>query len=144
MSLPMSIESGAARWHAAVHPRWTRRQALQRMGSGFGMLALARLLRADANPFAPKPTDFPAKAKRIIYLVMNGGMSHVDTFDPKPMLSKYNEQPMPGGAPKTERSPGNLFASPFPFHNCGQSGVEVSELFPRVGNWTDNSCFIRP
>ena len=62
------------------------------------MLALARLLRADTSPFAPKPTDFPAKARRIIYLVMNGGMSHVDTFDPKPMLSKYNGKPMPGGA----------------------------------------------
>ena len=93
----MSIET----W---IHPRWTRRQALERMAGGFGMLAAARLLHAETNPFAPKPTHFPAKAKRIIYLVMNGGMSHVDTFDPKPMLSKYNGQAMPGGAPKTERS----------------------------------------
>ncbi len=107
----MSIESGT-RLHGAIHPRWTRRQALQRMGGGFGMLALARLLRADTSPFAPKPTDFPAKARRIIYLVMNGGMSHVDTFDPKPMLSRYNGKPMPGGAPKTERSTGNLFGDP--------------------------------
>src|SRR5258706_3082954 len=107
MSLLMSIESGM-RFHGSIHPRWTRRQALQRMGGGFGMLALAPLLGADANPFEPKPTDFPAKARRIIYLVMNGGMSHVDTFDPKPMLSKYHGKPMPGGAPKTERSTGNL------------------------------------
>jgi hypothetical protein len=128
---------------AAIHPRWTRRQALQRMAGGFGTLALARLLAADSNPFAPKPTNFPAKAKRVIYLVMNGGMSHVDTFDPKPMLSKYNGQPMPGGAPKTERSTGNLFGSPFAFRKYGQSGIEVSDLFPRVGGLIDEFCVIR-
>src|SRR3954454_25073669 len=142
MSLPMSIESGT-RLNAAIHPRWTRRQALQRMGSGFGMLALGQLLCADSNPFAPKPTDFQAKARRIIYLVMNGGMSHVDTFDPKPMLSKYNGKPMPGGAPKTERSTGNLFASPFAFRKGGQSGIQVSEIFPRVGSLIDEFCVIR-
>src|SRR5260370_598278 len=142
MSLPMSIESGT-RLHGAIHPRWTRREALQRMAGGFGMLSVASLLQADTNPFAPKPTDFPAKARRIIYLVMNGGMSHVDTFDPKPMLSKHNGQPMPGGAPKTERSTGNLFASPFAFRKCGQSGIEVSEIFPRVGGLIDEFCVIR-
>lgn len=128
---------------ADIHPHWTRRQALQRMASGFGMLSFAHLLHAETNPFAPKQTHFPAKAKRIIYLVMNGGMSHVDTFDPKPMLTKYNGQPMPGGAPKTERSTGNLFASPFSFRKCGQSGIEVSELFPRVGGLIDDFCVIR-
>jgi len=128
---------------SAIHPRWTRRQALERMAGGFGMLALSQLLHGEANPFAPKPTHFPAKAKRIIYLVMNGGMSHVDTLDPKPMLSKYNGQAMPGGAPKTERSTGNLFASPFAFHKGGQSGTEVSELFPRVGGLIDEFCVIR-
>ena len=114
---------------AAIHPRWTRRQALERMAGGFGMLAWRACCEPTPSPFAPKPTDFPAKAKRIIYLVMNGGMSHVDTFDPKPMLSKYNGQPMPGGAPKTERSTGNLFASPFAFRKYGQSGIEVSGYF---------------
>jgi hypothetical protein len=113
------------------------------MAGGFGMLALAHLLDADSNPFAPKPTHFPAKARRIIYLVMNGGMSHVDTFDSKPMLSKYNGQPMPGGAPKTERSTGNLFGSPFAFRKYGQSGIEVSEIFPRVGGLIDEFCVIR-
>jgi hypothetical protein len=126
-----------------IHPRRTRRQALARMAGGFGMLALSRLLHADANPLGPKPTHFPAKAKRIVYLVMNGGMSHVDTFDPKPMLSKYNGHPMPGGAPKTERSTGNLFSSPFAFRKCGQSGIEVSEIFPRVGGLIDEFCVIR-
>jgi hypothetical protein len=126
-----------------IHPRWSRREALLKMAGGFGMLACSELLHGEANPFGPKPTHHPAKAKRIIYLVMNGGMSHVDTFDPKPMLSKYNGQPMPGGAPKTERSTGNLFASPFAFHKRGRSGVEVSELFPRVGNVIDEFCVIR-
>ena len=86
---------------AFVHPRWTRRQALERLAGGFGMLAISDLLSgAETNPFAPKATHFPATAKRIIYLVMNGGMSHVDTFDPKPVLAKFNGQPMPGGAPE--------------------------------------------
>lgn len=128
---------------AAIHPRWTRRDALRRMASGFGTLSLIDLLHAETNPFAPKSTHFPAKANRIIYLVMNGGMSQVDTFDPKPMLSKYNGQPMPGGAPKTERSTGNLFASPFAFRRFGQSGIEVSELFPKVGSLIDEFCVIR-
>jgi hypothetical protein len=113
------------------------------MAGGFGGLALSQLLHADANPFAPKPTHFPPKANRIIYLVMNGGMSHVDTFDPKPLLAKYNGQGMPGGAPKTERSTGNLFASPFRFQKYGNSGTEVSELFPRVGGLIDDFCVIR-
>lgn len=113
------------------------------MAGGFGTVALARLLQAETNPFAPKPTHFPAKAKRIIYLVMNGGMSHVDTFDPKPALTKYNGQPMPGGPPKTERSTGNLFASPFAFRKYGQSGIEVSDIFPRVGSVIDEFCVIR-
>jgi hypothetical protein len=128
---------------AFIHPRWTRRQALQRMAGGFGMAAMSQILHAESNPFAAKPTHFPAKAKRIIYLVMNGGMSHVDTLDPKPMLSKYNGQPMPGGPPKTERSTGNLFASPFAFHKGGQSGTEVSEILPRIGSVIDEFCVIR-
>jgi hypothetical protein len=82
------------------------------------------------------------KAKRIVYLVLNGGMSHVDTFDYKPQLAKYNGQPMPGGAPKTERSTGHLFASPFTFQPRGQSGLMVSELFPRVGAMIDRFAVI--
>src|SRR3954464_6895494 len=136
MSLPMLTKG-------FVNPRWTRREAMRRMASGFGLLGLSSVLHADTSGFAPRPTHFPAKAKRIIYLVMNGGMSHVDTFDPKPMLSKYNGTPMPGGPPKTERSTGNLFASPFAFHKHGQSGIEVSELFPRVGSLIDHFSVIR-
>lgn len=126
-----------------VHPRWTRREAMARMTGGFGLLGLPAVLQGESSPFAPKSAHFPAKAKRIIYVVMNGGMSHVDTFDPKPMLSKYNGKPVPGGAPKTERSTGSLFASPFAFRKCGQSGIEVSEIFPRVGSLIDEFCVIR-
>ncbi|MBK9167059.1 MAG: DUF1501 domain-containing protein [Bryobacterales bacterium] len=126
-----------------VDPRWTRREALSRMASGFGLLGLSGMLAAESNPFAPKPTHFPAKAKRVIYLVMNGGMSHVDTLDYKPALTRYNGKPMPGGPPKTERSTGNLFQSPFTFRKCGQSGIEVSEIFPKVGSLIDDFCVIR-
>ena len=78
----------------------------------------------------PKQPHFPAKAKRVIFLFMNGGMSQVDTFDPKPMLTKYHGQAAPGGNPKTERKTGSLMQSPFAFRRCGQSGIEVSEIFP--------------
>lgn len=128
---------------SVVHPRFSRREALTRLAGGFGLLALSQLAESSANPLEPKPPHFSAKAKRIIYLVMNGGMSHVDTFDPKPALHKFNGQPVPGGAPKTERSTGNLFASPFQFRRCGKSGIEVSELFPRVGAMIDDFCVIR-
>ncbi|MBL8214157.1 MAG: DUF1501 domain-containing protein [Bryobacterales bacterium] len=128
---------------SVIHPRWTRRQALARMAGGFGMSALAGMLQGASDPFSPKATHFPAKAKRIIYLVMNGGMSHVDTFDYKPLLVKHNGQPVPGGAPKTERSTGNLFASPFQFRKCGQSGIEVSEILPKVGALIDEFAVIK-
>jgi hypothetical protein len=72
---------------------FSRRQMLSRLGGGFGMLGLRSMFGATAeNPFAPKQPHFPAKAKRVIFLFMNGGMSQVDTFDPKPMLTKYNGQ----------------------------------------------------
>jgi hypothetical protein len=126
-----------------VHPRWSRREALARLAGSFGALAAQALAGPGANPLAPKQPHFAPKARRIIYLVMNGGMSHVDTFDPKPLLRKFNGQPVPGGAPKTERSTGNLFASPFEFKPRGQSGIEVSELFPKVGALIDEFCVIR-
>src|SRR6202790_3919318 len=83
----------------------SRREFLQKSGLGFGMLGAGFLLARDAsaatlpapasNPFAPKPTDFPAKAKHVIFLFMHGGPSHVDTFDPKPLLAKLDGQPVP-------------------------------------------------
>jgi hypothetical protein len=118
-------------------PPATRREALRRIGSGFGMVGLASLLAAETNsvsPLAAKQPHFPARAKRVIFLFMNGGMSQVDTFDPKPMLDKYNGQPRPGGNLRTERKTGNLMKSPFRFERHGQSGIEVSEIFPKIGS----------
>lgn len=116
------------------------------MASGFGLLGLASeaAIAATDNPFDPKPPHFAPKAKRIIYLMLNGGLSQVDSFDPKPALDRYDGQPMPGkGAPKTESSTGNLMKSPFSFKRYGQSGIEVSEIFPQIGKVIDKFCVIR-
>ena len=118
------------------------------MGAGFGAVGMAGILGAAGtemvrDPLAPKPPHFPAKAKRVIYLFLNGGPSQVDTFDPKPMLTKYNGQPMPAGNLKTERKTGNLLKSPFEFKQYGQSGLAVSEIFPKLGALADELCVIR-
>ena len=83
------------------------------------------------------------EAKHVIFLFMNGGLSQVDSFDPKPMLDKYHGQPLPGGTVATERKTGALMRSPFTFKKYGQCGMEVSELFPHVGACADDICFIR-
>jgi hypothetical protein len=130
----------------------TRRQVLRRFANGFGMVALAGLLadeaRADAvrdaNPLAVRPPHFPARARRVIFLFMSGGPSHVDTFDPKPRLARENGRPLPFPMPRLERTrTGNLLASPFRFRKHGQSGIEVSELFPNVASCIDDLCVIR-
>src|SRR6266436_3112623 len=124
----------------------TRRQALRTMGSGFGMLGLSGILGASElarNPLEVKPSHFAPKAKRVIFLFLNGGPSQVDTFDPKPMLTKYHGQPLPGGNLKTERKTGNLMRSPFQFKKGGQSGIEISEIFPQIGASIDDFCVIR-
>ncbi len=131
----------------------TRRDALCKMGNGFGMLAFASLVGeslATVGAFedrlpgqAPRKLDHPARAKRVIFLFMNGGVSQVDSFDPKPMLAKYHGQPLPGGEVATERKTGMLLKSPFEFKRYGKSGIEVSELFPHVGECADDICFVR-
>jgi hypothetical protein len=90
-----------------------------------------------------RATDFEPKAKRIIFLFMNGGLSQVDSFDPKPALEKYHGQPLPGGTIATERKTGTLLRSPFKFKKYGQCGMDVSELFPMVGECADDICWIR-
>src|SRR5437867_3070233 len=127
---------------------FTRRQLLQRSGTGLGMLGLAGLLADDAraastNPLAPKVAHFPARAKHVIHLFMGGGPSQVDTFDPKPALDKYHGQQPPKGTLKTERKTGGLMKSPFKFAKCGQAGIEVSEIFPEIGKQIDDICVIR-
>jgi hypothetical protein len=131
----------------------TRREALCRMGNGFGMMAFASLLGDSLSAAGARETpdgaiqvtklDHPARAKRVIFLFMNGGLSQVDSFDPKPMLDKYHGQPLPGGTIATERKTGALMRSPFAFKKYGQAGMEVSELFPNVGACADDICFIR-
>src|SRR5437870_1117047 len=117
----------------------TRRDFLCRSGMGFASLGLARLMSsqgmldaapgASVSPLLPKKPHFPAKAKRVIHLFMNGGPSHVDTFDPKPLLEKYAGKPLPRSNLRTERKTGAALPSPFKFQKYGQSGIEVSELF---------------
>ncbi len=122
-----------------------RRQLLGTMGAGFGMVGLRSVLGAEIvlDPLKPKAPHFPAKAKRVIYLFLNGGPSQMDTFDPKPMLEKYHGQPMPAGNLRTERKTGTLLRSPFTFKKYGQSGMEISEIFPKLAQHADDLCVIR-
>jgi uncharacterized protein DUF1501 len=120
------------------HPM-TRRDALRTMGTGFGMLGFANAATSANSPQGP---HFPPKAKHVIFLFLNGGPSQVDTFDPKPMLTKYHGKPIPAGNLKTERKTGSLLASPFSFKKYGQSGIEVSEIFPKLGECIDDVCVI--
>jgi len=136
----------------------SRRDALQRAASGFGWLAASALL-ADksaaqsairgpqaaipANPLAARPPQFPVRARRVIFLFMKGGPSHVDTFDYKPLLQRDDRKPLPFAKPRvTFAKTENLLASPWKFEKRGQSGIETSDLFPHVAQCVDDMCFI--
>lgn len=127
----------------------SRRDLLRRSGLGLGALALNTLLgeslsAADrVNPLAPQAPHFAPKARRVIHLFMNGGPSHVDTFDPKPALAKHAGQELPGGSLATERKTGAAFPSPYKFERHGESGIEVSEIFPHVARCVDDLVVIR-
>src|SRR4029077_6103307 len=95
------------------------------------------------SPLAPKKPQFPAKAKRVIHIFANGGASQSGTFDPKPALEKYAGKPLPIENLRTERKTGAAFPSPFKFKKYGWSGIEVSELFPRIGECIDDVAGIR-
>ena len=130
----------------------TRREALRRVGNGFGMMAFAGMLNqsimragvstADGGVLTGK-LDYPQRVKRVIFLFMNGGCSTIDSFDPKPALEKYDGQPLPGGEIKTERRTGELMKSPFKFQKYGQCGMEISELWPHLGEVADDICWVR-
>lgn len=133
-------------------PFLSRRALLSQTGSGFGMLALAGMLAAETatepdrttNPYAVRAPHHPARARRVIFLYMPGGPSHVDLFDPKPRLIEDNGKPLPFEKPKLERTKtGNLLASPWKFAKHGQSGIEVSELLPGMASHIDDLCVIR-
>src|SRR5436190_14229103 len=138
---------------------FTRRDMLRQSANGFGLLALAGLYgdasqAADdaatksksSDVLAPRPPHFPPRAKRIIFLFMHGGPSHIDTFDPKPLLTRDDGKPFPGPKPKKVFNPrgmGNLLASPWSFKKYGESGIDVSELLPHVAECVDDLCVIR-
>ncbi len=121
-----------------------RRNFLASCGMGMGLSALAPLLNGHGNPMLPKGPHFAPKAKRVIHLFMNGGPSHLDTFDPKPELTKWHGKVLPDEHRlNTERKTGAAYKSPFTFKKYGQSGLPVSELFPHVAKHADDLCVIR-
>jgi hypothetical protein len=137
----------------------TRRDFLMQAGGGFGAIALASLLNDDgglstanadeaaADPLGPKPTDFEPRAKRVIWLFMHGGPSHVDLFDPKPDLVKYGGQPLPESfgevmtRRKVARNP--LMPPVKPFRPRGKSGLEISDFLPEIASCADDLCVLR-
>lgn len=127
----------------------SRRSMLAQSGCGFGALALAGMLAAEepdraVQPFSVRAPHYAAKAKRVLFLYMPGGPSHVDLFDPKPRLKEEDGKPLPFEKPKLERAKtGNLFGSPWKFSKQGQSGIEVSELLPKLSAHIDDLCVIR-
>lgn len=131
----------------------SRRGLLRRSALGFGALGLYSLLdesgllaeSALAGPLANRKPHFSPRAKRIIFLFMHGGVSHVDTFDPKPRLDTDHGKPLPIKRSLTfnAASAGGLMGSPWEFKRHGQSGLPVSELFPEVASCADDLCVIR-
>ncbi|HEV8542236.1 MAG TPA: DUF1501 domain-containing protein [Verrucomicrobiae bacterium] len=133
----------------------SRRSFLRQAGGGFGLLALASLLKSEkllaganrANPLAPLEPHFTAKAKRVIFLFMSGGPSHVDLFDPKPDLIRLAGQPIPEsfGTFKTRRAvaKNKLLAPCRPFKSRGQCGMEISDFLPNIAECADDLCLLR-
>src|SRR5262249_5843107 len=120
---------------------FSRRTALKTAGAGFGYLAFAGLstwAAEKANPLSPKKTHFPARAKHVIFLCMEGAPSHVDTFDYKPKLTELNGKSMPRA-----RTFAKLMASPWKFNQHGQSGLWISEVFPEIAKHADELCLLR-
>jgi hypothetical protein len=141
---------------------WSRRDFLFQSGGGISGLALAWLLNQDGlfaadtggacdakaqgyNPYAPKKSHFTPRAKSVISLFMSGGVSHIDTFDPKPALVKYAGQPLAGKGEIIVRqgNPGPLMPTPFQFRKYGQCGMDISEIFPTLGRHADGIAFLR-
>jgi hypothetical protein len=139
---------------------WSRRDFLFQTSGGLSGVALAWLLDQDRllahenscqapapgpTPFSPKQPHFPARAKSVISLFMSGGPSHIDIFDPKPALAKYAGQPLTGKGEVVVRQghPGPLMPACFSFKKYGQSGMDVSEIFPRLAEHVDDMAFLR-
>ncbi|HWA96901.1 MAG TPA: DUF1501 domain-containing protein, partial [Pirellulales bacterium] len=136
---------------------FSRREMLQRVGMGFGSVALSALmaelgmsattespdLGAASSSLAPKQPHFKPRATRIIHLFANGGPSQLDTFDPKPALAKFHGKPLDKKLTSDKRIGGAAFASPFKFSRHGQSGLDISELFPKLAKHADDLCVVR-
>lgn len=133
---------------------YSRREMLQMTGRGFGTMALAGMLQNQAsaaavNPLAPKAPPLPARAKSVIHLFMHGGVSHVDTFDPKPALAKHDGQTISAEMAKGLKTNRIDFArapmrgSPWKFARHGESGMEISELYPGIASKADEIALIR-
>ena len=129
-----------------------RRQMLQRCANGFGAVALSALLadqmhgeaRGGANPFAAHHPHFRPKARNVIFLYMDGGVSQVDSFDPKPRLDRENGRPFGLKMEPTQfNNNGNTLASPWKFRRYGESGIPVSDLFPCIARHIDKLAVIR-
>src|SRR5947208_10182267 len=128
----------------------TRREFLWQVGGGFAGLALLDLLARDGffggrAAAQERPPHFPAKAKHAVFLFMNGGPSHVDTFDPKPALTRYHNAPYQGDTPvgSNGRPVGHLMQTPFTFRKHGSSGLEISSLYPHLSRFADDLCVLR-
>src|SRR4051812_41221516 len=127
-----------------------RREMLVRCANGFGALALTALLGEPAfgevltNPLAPRAPHFPARARSVIFLFMDGGPSQMDTFDPKPRLERDSGKPIPFKPPTTVFNISDrILGSPYAFRQHGQSGTWVSEIFPHVAGCVDDLAIIR-
>jgi hypothetical protein len=128
-----------------MNPVLNRRELLGTAALGFGQVAFQSLLGAETGTGLVGSAHHPARAKRVIFLFMKGGPSHVDTFDPKPLLDRDHGKPAPFELPRVTfaGSSGNLLKSPWEFKRYGESGLPVSDLFPNVAHCIDDLCIIR-
>ena len=134
-----------------------RRSFLKNSSTALGSMALAGLLADDGllgtpirpkimadQPYASRKTHFPAKAKQVLLIYCTGAVSHIDTFDYKPLLARDHDKPLPFAKPRVQfAQTGHLMASPWSFRRHGQSGQWVSELFPHVAEMSDELCMIK-
>ncbi len=139
-------------WNIPMFPA-SRRRFIEQLGAGFGGIALTSLLDSNSSPRAaasesrydllPKTPQNPPKARAVIQLFMHGGPSHVDLFDPKPLLTKHDGQPPPAEVVDDEKLTGNLLGSPFKFQKHGRSGLEFSETLPHIAKHADQIAVVR-
>jgi hypothetical protein len=150
--------NGAADLRHPVGPLLSRRDMLRQAGLGFGTWALLDLLTRDNrlaatpaatdNPLAPLAPHFPARARHVIFLFMQGGPSHIDTFDPKPLLHRLHGQPLPpsvttGLQLQFTRGDAAVLESPQTFRRSGQSGIEIADTYPHLQTCADDLAIVR-